>query len=210
MKTRVWWMALALARAAPAAVTDELLAKANAGDLVAQAEAAEQGDAGAQYLLGQRYATGDGVAKNTVNAVKWLKLSAEQGNGEAQLQLGSLYLGGKGIPKDSTESAKWFQLAANQGRAEAQVQVSRMHLAGAGVPKDDVTAYQWATLAARQHDPSATKILTFLRQRMTAEQIREAEALADESLKGKIEESGATGVPLVAPPLEPEDVTPAE
>jgi TPR repeat protein len=45
--------------------------------------AAEQGDAVAQYDLGQRYDLGVGVPVDRVEALKWLTLAAEQGQTDA-------------------------------------------------------------------------------------------------------------------------------
>src|SRR5262249_16404717 len=53
---------------------------------------AEQGNAGAQLLLGKMYWSGQGVLKDSGQALKWLKLSANQGNAEAQFFVGSYYL----------------------------------------------------------------------------------------------------------------------
>lgn len=169
---------------------ENLLAKAN------------EGDAGAQYTIGQKYSAGDGVSKNMEEAVKWLEQSAVQGNADAQLSLGSLFISGRGVPRNSTEAAKWFQLAAEQGRSNAQIQMARMHLSGAGVTKDDVEASKWANLALAQGDKQANPILVFLNKRMTAAQTAEAKMLASEFLAKKAADDAAKGIPSVAPPLE--------
>ncbi|KAB2645301.1 MAG: SEL1-like repeat protein, partial [Verrucomicrobia bacterium] len=41
---------------------------------------AKQGDADAQFNLGVCYESGNGVAKDYVEAVKWYRKAAEQGN----------------------------------------------------------------------------------------------------------------------------------
>jgi TPR repeat protein len=53
-------------------------------------QAAEQGLAEAQYNLGSCYAKGDGVAKDNVEAYKWLSLARSQGNEVARTDLNSL------------------------------------------------------------------------------------------------------------------------
>jgi TPR repeat protein len=181
---------MALVSTASGAETDDLLAKANGGD------------AAAQYDIGQKYAKGDGVAKNMEEAVKWLTKSAEQGNADAQMSLGALYVSGRGVPKNSTEAAKWYRLAAEQGRPAAQVQMARMHLAGAGVVKDDVEAAKWASLAQTQGEGQANRILVLVRSRMTAEETARSEALVRDFTGKKTTDDAASGVPLVAPPLE--------
>ena len=48
---------------------------------------AEQGDAGAQFNLGQMYGRGQGVAQNYYEAAKWFRLAADQGVGVAESNL---------------------------------------------------------------------------------------------------------------------------
>jgi TPR repeat protein len=168
-------------------------------DLLAKAK---EGDAVAQYGVGQKYSKGEGIAKDVSEAAKWLEKSAQQGNADAQIGLGALYLGGRGLPKNSVEAAKWYGLAAEQGRAPAQLQIARMHLAGTGVPADDVQAYKWARLALGQGDRQAHRILVFLKPKMTAVDIARAENLATEFLAEREAENAALGIPAVAPPLE--------
>ena len=60
--------------------------------------AAEQGDAVAQFNLGELYALGEGVPQDPAEAVRWFRLAAEQGYA-VQYALGVLYGQGKGVPK---------------------------------------------------------------------------------------------------------------
>ena len=58
---------------------------------------AQQGDAKAQFKLGNCYRMGEGVNKDVTEAVKWYRKAAEQDNAEAQLGLGGLYFKGEGV-----------------------------------------------------------------------------------------------------------------
>jgi len=165
-------------------------------DLVGRAE---NGDALAQFELGEIYAKGEGVTKDVVEAVKWLTKAAEQGNDAAQMKLGGIYIGGRGVPKHSAEAAKWFMMSAEKGNSAAQCQVARMHLTGAGVPKDDVDAYKWSILAATQGDSAAKKILAFVLIRMTPAQITEGKRRAQEFLDSRRADKS-----LDLPPQAPE------
>ena len=51
---------------------------------------AEQGEAEAQYNLGQAYYYGDGVPKDLVQAHMWFNLSGAKGTEEAKLKLETL------------------------------------------------------------------------------------------------------------------------
>jgi TPR repeat protein len=59
-------------------------------NLVAESfrKAAEQGDAEAQYNLGNAYHYGRGVAQDYAEAVKWWRKATEQGSATAQYSLG--------------------------------------------------------------------------------------------------------------------------
>ena len=76
---------------------------------------AEQGNALGQLKLGIMYATGRGVPKDDVQAVKWYRLAAEQGNAVAQFNLGDRYANGRGVPKDYVLAYLWANLAAAGG-----------------------------------------------------------------------------------------------
>ena len=80
----------------------------------------EPGDAQAQFELGFRYATGEGVAQDWTEAVKWYRKAAEQGHAGAQFLLGVCYVNGKGVAEDMTEAIKWIRKAARQGNDKAQ------------------------------------------------------------------------------------------
>ena len=81
---------------------------------------AEQGDAEAQLNLGIRYANGEGVPEDDVEAVKWYRLAAKQGLARAQSYLGIMYGNGDGVPENYAEAVKWFRLAAAQGQEDAK------------------------------------------------------------------------------------------
>ena len=82
-------------------------------------QAADQGDAEAQYKLGVRYAEGDGVPQDHREAVKWYRLAAEQALAEAQDNLGRMYARGDGVPEDYVKADVWLNLAAAQGNGNA-------------------------------------------------------------------------------------------
>ncbi len=84
--------------------------------------AAEQGDAEAQYQLGEIYRKGTekGVSRSFKTAAKWYGMAAEQGHAEAQYQLGEFYSKGRGVKKNRKTAQKWYQAAARQGHIKAK------------------------------------------------------------------------------------------
>ena len=87
-------------------------------DLDTVRQAADQGDAEAQYNLGVIYNNGEGVPKDDAEAVRWFQLAAEQGYAKAQFELGYKYRWGHGVPLDDAEAGRWLRLAAEQGHAK--------------------------------------------------------------------------------------------
>ena len=145
---------------------------------------AEQGDASAQYYLGNMYNDGQGVPEDDKEAVKWYRLAAEQGDANAQYNLGFMYDEGYGVPEDDKQAAKWYRLAAEQGLVIAQYNLGIMYSIGDGVPEDYVIAYMWMNLAAAQGFEGAAKIKKkYLTKAMTQKQIEKAQALSRECLK---------------------------
>ena len=149
--------------------------------VVAETKAsAEQGDAKAQYYLGDMYEYGEGVPEDDAVAVKWYTKAAEQGHAKAQYNLGVMYDNGTGVPEDDAVAVKWFTKVAEQGLAEAQYNLGVMYANGDGVPEDDAMAYMWWNLASAQGDNDAKHNKGIVAKRMTREQIAEAQKLSRE------------------------------
>ena len=111
---------------------------------------AEQGDAIAQCILGSCYASGRGVARDYMEAVKWYRLSAEQGYATAQNRLGVCYYFGRGVAQDYAEAVEWYRKAADQGNAFAQDNLGGCYSSGHGVAQDYAEAVKWYRLSAEQ------------------------------------------------------------
>ena len=139
---------------------------------------AEQGFGRAQFFLGVTYGNGGGIPKDVGEALRWFRLAAEQGFSGAQFNLGVMYDYGRGVPEDDAEAIRWFRLAAEQGYATAQYNLGVMYGNGDGVPEDPVLALMWCLLSAAQGNETARSNKESFEQRMTREQIAEAQQLA--------------------------------
>ena len=73
---------------------------------------AEQGDADAQFELGQMYDEGQDVPQDYKQALRWYRQAAEQGLNIAQYNLGVMYAQGQGQPPDYVQAHLWLSLAA--------------------------------------------------------------------------------------------------
>lgn len=120
---------------------------------------AESGKLEAQTRLAARYASGDGVPKNSAKAAEWYRRAAEQGAASAQNNLAMLYDNGEAVPRDMTEAARWYRKAAEQGAAIAQYNLAVLCRIGLGVPKDGEQAAGWARKAALQGQANAQALL---------------------------------------------------
>ena len=146
---------------------------------------ADQGNAQAQYRLGEMYDNGEGVAADDTEAVKWYRKAAEQGHPGAQWQLGYIYEYGSGVAVDNVESIKWFRKASEQGHGIAQFELAMRYHTGKGTAKDSVEAYKWVLLSQTNGiDVTSYKVL--LEKEMTPEQIAEAQKRA-EAIAAEIE-----------------------
>ncbi|MDR0996430.1 MAG: sel1 repeat family protein [Zoogloeaceae bacterium] len=110
--------------------------------------AAEQGDAEAQYRLGELYFFGFQDHSQDVDlGIAWWWAAADQGNREAQAALYRKFVEGKDLPRvdelvawlkrDAAESKKWLW---------AREYLGRLYEQGRGVPKDEREALFWYQL----------------------------------------------------------------
>ena len=115
--------------------------------------AADRGDADAQFGMGSLYERGAGALKQDYKrADYWYRKAAEQGNTEAQYRLALIWsAGGDGFPPDLIEAYKWTVLAAESrgvwGSAAAELnaqldKVTSPHERDQG--KERATAWQQA------------------------------------------------------------------
>lgn len=147
-------------------------------------KAAEQGDARAQYHLGNMFREGRSVPQDYAEAIKWylkaakkdilartsleemvvesdeglktLRSMADQGDAKAQEILGDLYDEGKGIiPVDTEQALRWYKLAAEQGSEHAAMKMGYKFYEGDGVLKDGLETAKWWLLASANGDPLA-------------------------------------------------------
>ncbi|SRR5258705_1541665 len=101
---------------------------------VSYRKAAESGNAMAQHNLAMMYATGEGVTRDDVLAMKWFSRAAAQGDAAAQFHLGdqcfraSLALAEEKAAERLIEAFMWLQLASGQGYPNAETCSERVNL----------------------------------------------------------------------------------
>ena len=77
--------------------------------------ATKEGNAEAQYYLGEFLAEGRLVPKNYEKAVNWLSKAAEQDYTQAQYMLGKMYYEGKGVWMDKAKGLRLLNIASEKG-----------------------------------------------------------------------------------------------
>jgi TPR repeat protein len=95
-------------------------------------EAADQGYAPAQILLGQLYAQGLGVKTDSKAAAIWIGKAAEQGYPHAACELGRLYLS----LNDRDEAARWFRQGAQEDCPAAEIGLAQLLLGATGATRE--------------------------------------------------------------------------
>jgi len=104
-----------------------------------------QGDVAAQYALGMRYATGEGVKQNYVEALAWFRQAAEQGDVRAQAKLAAWYSAGRGAQRDYSKAYYWGLLAQAGGEelGRTVVVTSAPYLSDAQIVAEQDQADKW-------------------------------------------------------------------
>ena len=76
------------------------------------------GDQDAQYHLGRLYLLGTGIAKDSVQAARWLRLAATKGQRSAQALLGGMLFKGQGVARQPAQGLAWLTLAKDGASAD--------------------------------------------------------------------------------------------
>ncbi|MBX7208312.1 MAG: sel1 repeat family protein [Verrucomicrobiaceae bacterium] len=116
---------------------------------------ADRGDPDAQFELGVRLVTGEGVKKSEKQGVDFIQKAAAQNHLRAQHVLGSLYEEGVGVKQDTAKAVEWYRKAAGNGFAMSQHSLGILYDTGKGVTKDAKESAQWFRMAANQDFPPA-------------------------------------------------------
>ena len=111
---------------------------------------AQNGDADAQYQLGEIFRIGEVVPVDYAEALRWLHAAAQQNHPHAQNNLGSMYLNGMGTNNDPEEAVTWYRKAAELGQLDAEFNLALRYLHGDGVAIDATEAARWLQEAACQ------------------------------------------------------------
>lgn len=155
---------------------------------------AEQGDADAQFNLGQAYKLGRGVPADLKIAQGWYAKAAQNGHSQAQANLG-LILFQSG---DRKAAMPWIRKAADAGDPRAQYVLGTAMFNGDHAKKDWPQAYALMTRAAAQGLPQAATSLEAMDKYIPLAERQNGIALAR-----KMETGRAASAAAAAPPPTP-------
>jgi TPR repeat protein len=80
---------------------------------------AEQGNASAQYDIGEDYYFGRTAPQDYAEALRWFLKAAEQGHAQAQANVGMLCALGRGVRQDYVDAFQWVSRSAANGNPGA-------------------------------------------------------------------------------------------
>jgi putative methionine-R-sulfoxide reductase with GAF domain len=127
---RLWNRSLQVSSAASAAVPAKPVSPATTiplpDELSSLRKLAQRGDPAAQFAIGARYATGENVKQDYVEAMRWFGMAAERGHIVAQDTLGAYYWAGRGVPKDVSKAYFWSVLAEAGGNRASKYRVTAL------------------------------------------------------------------------------------
>jgi hypothetical protein len=123
---------------------------------------AEQGDAAAQFAVGQKFSFGEGVSRDPASAASWYERAAVAGNVDAMVNLAGLYRNGRGVARDPAKAVVWLERAVQQDGLFAAFELAQMYAAGEGVPKSSERAEHLFQTALGNGHPEARKALRLL------------------------------------------------
>ncbi|KAK3820640.1 MAG: hypothetical protein J3R72DRAFT_529172 [Linnemannia gamsii] len=116
---------------------------------------ASQGEADAQFALGEMLKNGKGVRQDRRAAMDWYSKAAEQGHARAQYSIGHLYEQGDGAKQETLRNVRRYLEGVVRGYSEAEVEIAKVEDKERGVPQDDTKAFEWYRQSAERGYPAA-------------------------------------------------------
>lgn len=140
-------------------------------------DAAQKGDAEAQFRLGELYAEGLGVEQDEEQALVWYEKAARQDDNEAQLVMG---IHEQEVLGDNPAARDWYEKSAGQGNAEAQYRLGLLLLGEPGISRQPARAWMFLSLAAEEEVEDAASDRDVLELGMKAPELAQGRQMLQE------------------------------
>ena len=106
-------------------------------------KSAESGVVDSEFLLAEKYATGNEVKSDDVKAFEWYLKAANHGSLKAMVSVGIAYKNGIGTPKNEELAFEWFERAVEKKYVAAQFEIGVCYLEGIGITPNKRIAFMW-------------------------------------------------------------------
>ena len=154
-----------------------------------QYKLAEQGNAEAQYKVGEMYEMGRGVQQDREKAREWYTKAAGQDHKKSTYRLLFLDIQASGMNNARKQQLQALQNEANSGVGDAQYFLGRMFAAGVGVPKSYSNAETWLSKATFNGIPEAENDLIAVQEEIARIEARQAQRKAEAEAERKKQEA---------------------
>lgn len=122
-------------------------------------QAAEKGNAEAQFDIGYAYYTGEGISRNYTSAAMWFKRSAKQNFAKAQYNLAYCYMNGRGVPCDYDKAFTYLNQSAENDYKRAQITLADCYTKGVLVEQDEELGKKWYARAEGSKVETQTEVV---------------------------------------------------
>ena len=122
-------------------------------------QAAEKGNAEAQFDIGYAYYTGEGISRNYTSAAMWFKRSAKQNFAKAQYNLAYCYMNGRGVPCDYDKAFSYLNQSAENDYKRAQITLADCYTKGVLVEQDEELGKKWYARAEGSKVETHTEVV---------------------------------------------------
>ena len=119
---------------------------------------ATKGNTQSMMLIGEIYADGKSLVRDTLEALRWYQRAADSGSVRAMLTLAASHRSGNIVPKDR-RAVELYQRAADLGSAEAMCRLGICYETGDGVTLNSQRAYELYSQASEMGFPYAMYLL---------------------------------------------------
>lgn len=150
-----------------------------------QFKLAEQGNAEAQYKVGEMYELGRGVAQNMEKAREWYSKSAAQDHKKSTYRLLFMDIQASGMNAERKKMVNALEAEAKSGVGDAQYFLGRMYAAGVGLPKSYSNAETWLSKATFNGIPEAETDLIAVQEEIARIEARQAQRKAQAEAERK-------------------------
>jgi putative methionine-R-sulfoxide reductase with GAF domain len=139
----------------PQAIAKPSNSMVDVSDLDAMRKLAERGDPAAEFAMGAHYVTGEDVAQDYPEAVRWFSMAASRGHVTAQSTLGAYYGVGRGVAIDYPKAYFWSILAQAGGDEASKYRIPGLvsHLTRAQIVVIQQQANEWL----KEHQVASSK-----------------------------------------------------